>query len=182
MNRLSLRPIRSSMLMLPIAGLLAACGGDGGPSGGNNDMSVTPGTDMKSTSTVDMASPPDLAPPKLTVPASCTQASVTLATTYSTVISNKCGGNSCHLNGGSQSPRMGTANDFKTYTVNVEFRTGSNGKFIVPNNVDQSYLLYKLTGEHMRFPAGDGSQMPLGSSLSATELCTVINWVRSGAN
>lgn len=180
MNRLSLRLIRSSLLMLPIAGLLAACGGETGPTGGNNDMSVTPGADMKST--VDMASPPDLAPPKLTVPTTCMPANVTLATTYSTVISNKCGGNSCHLNGGSQSPRMGTANDFKTYTVNIEFRTGSNGKYIVPSNVDLSYLLYKLTGEHTRFPSGDGSQMPLGTTLTPTELCTVINWVRSGAN
>ena len=81
---------------------------------------------------------------------------------------------------GSGGLTMNSAATFKSNTVNVD-STGASMKRITPSNIDASYLLYKVHGQQANVPNGGGGQMP-GMGLSDAEKCTLINWVKSGAN
>jgi hypothetical protein len=108
----------------------------------------------------------------------CAAANVTSMQAYTAVIQPKCG---CHVNG-SGGLTMNSAATFKANTVNVD-SLGASMKLITPNSIDASYLLYKVHGQQANVPNGGGSTMPLGGQpLSDAEKCTLINWVKSGAN
>ena len=107
----------------------------------------------------------------------CAAANVTSAQAYAAVIMPKCG---CHV-GGSGGLTMNSAATFKANTVNID-ATVASMKRITPSNIDASYLLYKVHGQQDNVPSGGGSTMPQGGQLTNPEKCTLINWVKSGAN
>ncbi len=121
--------------------------------------------------------------PTLAVPGSCAQATVTLASFYSTLISPKCAIPSCH--DGTTAPNFApdmTAfrNDTVGATAGRPLDPGLD--YIKPNDVNESFVLYKITNQQAQIQSG-GAAMPSGQPLlSATDQCTLINWVRSGAN
>lgn len=139
----------------------------------------------------DMTRPPDLLPPPdLTPPppmlagVNCAQATVNANDLWSQVVSQRCGdpaGNGCHLQGNN----MGDVNlgsvDALRATVNK--KSNSDLLLIKPNDIHQSYILYKLTDQQTFVPGGFGQYMPRGRGfLPNNELCMFVNWVRSGAN
>jgi len=112
----------------------------------------------------------------LTIP-NCMAANVTAATVFTNVMQPSC---SCHLMGVG-GLTMSSAANMKTNTVNVD-ATNAAMKHITPNNVDQSYLLYKVFAQQANVPGGGGGNMPLGGGmLTAAQQCQLINWVKSGA-
>lgn len=168
-----IRFVATSALALVV--FTVACGGDGG---GGTDMSSS-NKDMSTSGTPDMT----VVPPTFDVPAGCNTATVTLATVYP-IISANCALSGCHV-AGSTSPQMSPdMNTFKTNVVGVSSgRSPSSLKYIAQNNdLNNSFLLYKITGQQAKAQFG-GDQMPyMKAALSATDQCTIINWVRSGAN
>ena len=53
---------------------------------------------------------------------------------------------------------------------------------VTPGDVDRSYLLFKMLNQQTNVVGGGGDPMPIGKVLSEAQRCTVIEWVRSGAN
>lgn len=153
---------------------LAACGGTTTPSN-TTDMATNTMRDMATSGPVDMA----MTPPKLTVPAGCTpnMAGQTSSTLYSTIVMSKCAGQTCHSN--LTVPAMKSAADVLALK-NKQSSTPSM-PYITPGNIDQSYLLYKLTGEQSKVPSGSGGRMPEGSVLPDSDICKFIQWVSTGA-
>jgi len=111
----------------------------------------------------------------LTLP-NCAAANVTSMQAYTGVVMANCG---CHA-GGSGGLTITSAATLKANTVDVNATTAKM-KRITPNDVDQSYLLYKILNQHLKVPGGGGSQMP-GQALTDPQKCLLINWVKSGAN
>jgi hypothetical protein len=156
---------------------IAACGG------------TTTTTDMGGTNndsgsgTVDMTGPADMTfvPPTLDV-STCTTATVTLTTIYTNIIMPTCATASCHAVGATPPNFAGGKTTFFTNTVGVSANrsTVPNLKYIVANDPNNSFLLYKVTGQQTKIANG-GSPMPLGGSLTAAQQCQIINWVRGGA-
>lgn len=166
--------------------LAVACGGNGGSgmdmAKGASDMALPP----------DMTFRPDMAvPPTLYIPTSCTTATVTAATLYTNIIGPKCATATCHQS--STPPIMGTtATTFRTSMVNVSAGRAAhpNMMYAKANDPDNSFLLYKVVADMVNTTDAQqakvqfgGSLMPSGKGLlTATEQCSMINWVRSGAN
>jgi hypothetical protein len=154
---------------------VAACGKD------NTTMDMNSNKDMAP----DLSSPPDMTvvPPTFAVPGGCAVANVTLATVYP-IINTNCATVNCHRSGAT-TPVMGPndMNMFRTNVVNVSAaRQPASLNYVTPNNLDNSFLVYKVTGQQAKVQFG-GAQMPNNQPpLSATDQCTIINWVRSGAN
>ena len=172
--------------LIAAVALSAACGKDN-TMPGTGDMAVKPGSDL-AMGPVDMAmNPPDMAPPKLDIQ-NCATATVTAASFYSTVINqgtgtanSTCASAGCHVAAGmGATPAMDT---MATFIANLKGKPSSaTMNYVTPNDVDKSFLLYKITGQHLRVQQF-GEQMPsLKPALSAMQQCTIINWVRSGAN
>jgi hypothetical protein len=166
--------LRTCGLILAVG--LAACDGGTTPSM-NNDMATTGTPDMT------MTGPPDMAMPKLTVPAGCTpnMAGQTSNTIFTTIVQARCFGPTCHNM--ATTPTMKTAAEVLALK-NINSSTGLPQ--IAANNIDRSYLLYKLTGEHLKVPGGSGSRMPDTSAgltpLMDSDICKFIQWVSTGAN
>lgn len=169
--------LRTCALMLAMS--LAACGGSTSSSNdmasGNKDMGTTSG-DMATQPQGDMAMPP----PVLTIPSGCDPASGTeTATSLATLVQTKCFGGTCHNNG--SLPSMKTAAELLALK-NKQTASNTPIPYVTPSDPDKSYLLYKLTNEQLKVANGNGSQMPQGSTLMASELCRFIRWVKLGAN
>jgi hypothetical protein len=112
----------------------------------------------------------------LTLP-NCAAANVTSVQAYMGAVMTNCG---CHAMG-SGGLTINSAATLKGNTVNID-ATSALMKRVTPNNVDQSYLLYKILGQHLNVPGGGGGQMPLvGQPLTDAQKCLLINWVKSGA-
>lgn len=154
---------------------VAACGN-------NNPTPDMPTTKMDMGP--DMLVPPDMTfvPPTFQVPGGCAQTTVGLTSFYTNIISNTCSQVNCHRSGGIM-PFMGPANMamFKTNVIGVSAaRMPSTLKYVTTNDLDNSFLVYKITGQQGKVQFG-GSQMPNNlAALSATEQCQIINWVRTG--
>ena len=165
--------LRISALMFAMG--LAACGNN---TSSSNDMGTSSGGDMATQGAADMTQTGDMtmAPPKLTVPAGCAVASETAAT-LNTLVQSKCYGGTCHNSG--SVPSMKSAAEL----LALKNKSSSAAlPYVTPNDIDKSYLLYKLTGEQLKVSNGNGSKMPQTGSLLDSEVCRFINWVRSGAN
>ena len=145
--------------------VLGACGGG----------TTTPST------TMDMATAPDMAAVKVKAPAaSCVQATATSAQVFAVfngLAAGKCSTSNCH--GGSTQPKITSAADVKAL---VGLDSFSDFKYVVASSPDKSYLLYKLANQASLVPKGGGGQMPEGApAISDADYCTVYNWIRSGA-
>jgi hypothetical protein len=137
----------------------------------------------------DMSGPPrDLAMidmamvPTLTPLSGCAAAMVTTATVYSNIISSRCAKSNCH--GGNIGPNMsGGAAAFSAAVVNVTARPQlTNFDEARPNDPNNSFILYKVTGQQSKVPFG-GSRMPADGPpyLTAADQCLLYNWIQSGA-
>ncbi len=125
--------------------------------------------------------------PTLDIPSTCTaMTNVTVGSIYPNLVAPNCALSGCHV-AGAQFPEYGPdANSFRSHVVNtapsVTRSNLPNLKIIAPGDPNNSFLLYKVTGQQSKFAAG-GSQMPDNRpALSAADQCALINWVRSGAN
>jgi hypothetical protein len=158
---------------------LAACGGS---TTGTPDMPPTPNTDG---GTADLSTSADMTfvPPTLDVSA-CAAGTSTLGTNVYPIIMATCATASCHSPGVTSPNMAGGKSTFFTNVVGVASATSRpslpNLKFVVANDVNNSFLLYKILGQQSKIPSGGGS-MPLGGSLTAAQQCLIINWVRGGA-
>ena len=155
----------------------AACGGD---TTTTTDMGMT-SHDM-ATQTTDMT----VVPPTFDVPAGCTPNTTTmLSSFYTTIIKTNCATTNCHV-AGATPPNYGTmASTFSANVKNVSAGRPQNPsmQYIKPNDYNNSFILYKITGQQGKVQFG-GAQMPQNGPpyLSATDQCTLISWVNSGAN
>ena len=149
--------------------LVAACGKDNT----TMDMTMT-NKDMAP----DMSVPPDMTivPPTFDVPAGCATATVGLSSFYTNIISNTCAQANCHVSGGIP-PLMGPGNMamFKTNVIGVSAgRTPSSLKLVATNDLNNSFLIYKITGQQTKVQSG-GSQMPNNlAALTATQQCQIV--------
>ena len=108
-------------------------------------------------------------------PPECAPAAVSAAQAYAAV-NSVCG---CH-GGGGGGLKFSTAQTFRDNMVNVAAQTAAMD-LVTPNNLGQSYLLFKVLNQQGKVVGGRGGPMPLGKSLSAAQTCILINWVKSGA-
>jgi len=105
---------------------------------------------------------------------SCTPVQITGSQVYAGVF-NGC---SCHK---STAPRMASAADLMANLVNKMPRAAMM-PLVTPGDVNRSYLIFRLTGEGDLIPGGSSGFMPLGGSkLNTSQMCQVVNWIRSGA-
>jgi hypothetical protein len=157
---------------------LAAGCGNNTPVNTTPDLAMAPG-DL-ATTTVDLASPqPDMTL-LFPVPAGCNTATVVNGTTAFTTLTGgaNCAGGTCHNSG--QNPTVASQAAFMTAVLNKP--SSSAFSYVVPNNPDRSYLLYKLTATPNTAPNGNGSQMPQGKTpLTAVQMCVIYDWILHGA-
>jgi len=118
--------------------------------------------------------------PKVMGLPTCTNVGVTADTVFTSVAKASCAGARCH---------GGTAGGL-TFTDGATMKAVMVGKksgqsmldLVKASSVDQSYLIYKLMGQHTAAGVGGrGELMPKGGSkLPDTDLCKFIVWVREG--
>ena len=105
----------------------------------------------------------------------CTQVTTNATQVFAGVINGSC---SCHK---TTAPRMASAADLINNLVNKMPRTAMM-PLVTPNDVNRSYLMFRLSGEGDLIPGGSSGFMPLGGSkLNTSQMCQVVNWIRSGA-
>ncbi|MBI4529901.1 MAG: hypothetical protein HY709_00110 [Candidatus Latescibacteria bacterium] len=70
----------------------------------------------------------------------------------------------------------------KSYSniVNKPSREAPSVMRVKPSDPDNSYLYRKIRGEQ-RSVGGSGERMPLGGSLSSSQIETIKNWITQGA-
>jgi cysteine-rich repeat protein len=108
----------------------------------------------------------------------CAVANVTRAQAYG-VINNNC---SCHVLGASGGLAMPDMDAFHANTVGVDASGAVMMNRITANNIDASYLLYKIYNQHTNVLNGGGTSMPQGQpALTTANRCLLVNWVKSGA-
>jgi len=98
------------------------------------------------------------------------QQNVSFANDVQPVFTQNC--TSCHPNSGNLD--LSTGNSYNAL-VNVN-ASGYTGKLVIPGDADNS-ILYKKIDNSGAF----GSNMPLGSSLSASQINTIKQWILEGA-
>lgn len=166
--------LRSCALVFAVG--LAACGNN---TSSSTDLGTSGGGDMATQGAADMTQTGDMtmAPPKLTVPAGCDTTQAETANNLITLVTAKCFGGTCHNNG--SVPSMKTAAEL----LALKGKASSSAlPYVTANDIDKSYLLYKLTGEQLKVANGNGSKMPQTGSLLDSELCRFVRWVKNGAN
>ncbi|HJN72546.1 MAG TPA: hypothetical protein QGF58_01315 [Myxococcota bacterium] len=84
-----------------------------------------------------------------------------------------CGDN-CHT-GGSASGGL-ALDDFAGSTVSVPSQDVPEMNRVEPGDLDNSYLWHKLEGTHVDV-GGDGSEMPLGQTLSDDDRSAIQEWI-----
>ncbi|MFO0579080.1 MAG: fibronectin type III domain-containing protein [Polyangia bacterium] len=114
-----------------------------------------------------------------TVERSAKTGGVSLSGQVQPIFLAKCATNACHSGARpAQGLSLGSAAATYAGTVNVASTECTANKLVLPNQPDQSYLIWKLQGSG---PCFMGSQMPKGQPLSAAEITTVRSWILSGA-
>jgi hypothetical protein len=176
------------------------CCGDGHPAGDMNaspdlfsppprqdmaersDMGASP-SDMKSMGEHDMGmgTETDMGGPTLVGLPTCSGTGVTADSLYASIVEGSCAGAKCH-GGGAGGLTMTSAATFKANTVGVASTETMLMPRVSANNLNQSYLLYKLLGQQKN-AGGKGGRMPEGGpELSDDDLCQFITWISEGAN
>ncbi len=184
------------------AGLLlgtAACGGSNTPDMAAadlttpRDLSVSPDLTVAPDLSVspDLTQVPDLTgadlmPATVTGLPSCTTATVTATSLYNDIVKGTCAtSTSCHGPGSMIHYAISSAADIKTMWVGVKADQDPTMNRITANDVNHSYVMYKLTGEQTKVAAADvaGKQMPRSGPpyLTNDQLCEFVNWINSGA-
>ena len=59
--------------------------------------------------------------------------------------------------------------------------SGANMPWITPEDPDESYLLHKIDGTQIS-AGGGGSDMPIGGSISQSDINAIELWINQGAN
>ncbi|MCY1060118.1 DUF4215 domain-containing protein [Nannocystis sp. SCPEA4] len=116
-------------------------------------------------------------PPLPLVPLDCAPASVSAAQAWQAV-KGSC---NCHGNGVGTSLIFKDGESFRDSMVGVP-STMAAIDIVTAGDVDRSYLLFKLLNQQTNVVGGGGNPMPIGKVLSDAQLCTVIEWVRGGAD
>ena len=115
-------------------------------------------------------------PPLPLMPPNCAPAAVGLAQAWA-AIQPACG---CHGNGAG-GLKFGDADSFRDNTVGL-LPTTAAIPLVTPFEPGASYLIYKLLDQQDHVPGGRGSRMPIAKALGDAQICTLINWVDSGAD
>jgi hypothetical protein len=159
---------------------LAACGADEETTP-ESDTGVTPDTGGDDVSDTDATPGADTTPdasPDTTVESDTEPAVVpTFGDLKTTIFEPTCSGIGCHLNGGTSAPIL---DDADAYNTLLGFAEGADLNYVVPGNLEESYLWHKMKGTH-RDVGGSGSAMPLGSTLSEEQIALLEAWILGGA-
>lgn len=99
-------------------------------------------------------------------------AAIDIEDVQSQVFTPSCALSGCH--NGAQFPNLSSGVSFNSI-VNVASAQMSSLSLIAPSNPDDSYIVRKIEG------TGIGSLMPLGGSLTSTQIQLVRDWVSEGA-
>ncbi|MDC0721212.1 DUF4215 domain-containing protein [Nannocystis bainbridge] len=110
------------------------------------------------------------------MPPDCAPAAVSAAQAWQAVV----GTCNCHGKGVGTPLIFKDASSFRDSMVGVPSLM-ANIDIVTAGDVDQSYLLFKLLNQQTSVVGGGGNPMPIGKVLTEAQLCTVIEWVRSGA-
>jgi hypothetical protein len=160
--------------------VLAACGADEETTP-ESDAGVTADTGGNDTSGTDATPGTDTTPDENTdagVEADADPAVVpTFGDLTTTLFEPTCSGIGCHLNGGTSAPVLDAADAYETL---LGFAEGADLNYVVPGNLEASYLWHKMKGTH-RDVGGSGSAMPLGSTVSAEQIALLEAWILGGA-
>jgi cysteine-rich repeat protein len=110
----------------------------------------------------------------------CPDQAVDAALVHKQVIAPTCGP-ACHLGDASSgSLNLKDAAALKDNTVALPSIQSLFDR-VVPGVPDESYLVYKILGQHAKAPGGGGAAMPIGAPLSNAQRCLIVNWVKGGA-
>ena len=100
--------------------------------------------------------------------------SPTVSALQSTIFNRKCALSGCHIG---SSPGGGlNLSASRAFGQLVNANSSYGVPRVTPNDADNSVLYQKVIG-NSRF----GSRMPLGSSLSSTEVNLILDWINEGA-
>lgn len=135
-------------------------------------------SDMGSTSN-DMS----MQKPTLTLPSGCTTATVSLNTVWSNIIAPSCTFAGCHAPSGAF-PNFGPdMTSFRSSVLGIFARRDTNPglNYVTASKPDDSFLLYKITGQQTKVPNGLAPMPYNRAMLSSTDQCQVFNWVAGGA-
>jgi hypothetical protein len=124
-------------------------------------------------------------PPKLSgVPDCGTPADAgTAADLYATIVfSTGCASGGCHHPSSFNVFAFDDPASFRAKMLEKSVQAPELNR-VTPRDIHQSYLVYKLMGQHLDAGfEGFGVRMPQdGPYLTDPELCSVINWVNAGA-
>ena len=174
-------------LSLPVAllvasSLLCAACGDEEETTPDSDTGTTEDTGGSDTASPDAAPGEDTSPADAGVDTGGESDAgpvevPTLADLNTSIFEPTCGGVGCHLNGGNEAPLLGVADSYETL---LGFAQGADLNYVVPGNLEESYLWHKVKGTH-RSVGGSGSSMPLGGSLSEEQIGLLEAWILGGA-
>lgn len=168
----------SATLFLASSLFLAACGADEETTP-ESDTEVTPDTGGDDASGTDVTVGADTAPDEDAGGQADTAPAVvpTFADLTTTIFEPTCSGIGCHLNGGMSAPILDAADSYETL---LGFAQGADLNYVVPGNLEASYMWHKMRGTH-RSVGGSGSPMPLGSTLSEDQIVLLEEWILGGA-
>ena len=96
------------------------------------------------------------------------------------MIANNCAVSGCHGQN-SVSFQLSSAADLHTKWVGQRSNlySGVALPLVTANNLEQSFVMYKLTGSQGQ----NGSRMPnTGAALTSAQICKFVAWINSGAN
>ena len=135
----------------------------------------------------DLAVRPDMPPPvsdlagsRVTGLPSCTVTGVTADTLFTDVVKPSCASVMCHATGASGLTFTSGAT-VKSALVGVAGKQIPIMPLVTAGSVDGSYVMYKLTGQHLGI-GGRGDLMPKGGMrLPDADLCKFIVWIKEGA-
>jgi cysteine-rich repeat protein len=116
-------------------------------------------------------------PPMPLMPPDCAPAQVSAGQAWQAV----AGACNCHGKGVGTALIFKDGPSFRDSMVGVP-STMATIDIVTAGDVDRSYLLFKLLNQQTNVVGGGGNPMPIGKVLTEGQLCTVIEWVRSGAN
>lgn len=167
------------------AGLATGCSKstDAEDGGAGADMASPPGDGKMGGG--DLLAPMDFRGEAIAVtglPQGC-PSGVTAEKLYTEVVALQCANASeCHSTDNPTLFGFGSATEMRRRWVNNTAVQASPMPRIKPGNVDQSYVLYKIMGQHPK-AGGQGERMPPGRQmLTSSEICQLVSWIKEGAN
>lgn len=125
-----------------------------------------------------------MAPPTVTgLPKSCPTETVDADKLFTGVVQSTCATDGCHGANNSKIFSITSAAEMKSKWVGVNSQQASKLPRVKGNDIDQSYIMYKLMSQQSKVQ-GQGGIMPLGAAmpLPDAQLCKFITWIKTGAN